>query len=52
VPPRTEIVGTLTLTAYDPEFEVHADIFVEDFKGLTVLKIKAVGAKTIARSDP
>ncbi len=45
-------MATLTLTAYTADFEVHADIFVEDFKGLTVLQIKAVGAKTIARSDP
>lgn len=52
MPPRTEIVGILTLMAPPPDFVVHADIFVEDFKGLTVLKIKAVGAKTVARSEP
>jgi hypothetical protein len=43
VPPRAEVVGTLTIIPATPGFEV--DVFVEDHKGLAVLRLSAKGAR-------
>lgn len=52
VPRKTEVVATLSPFAYTDEFEREAEIFVEDFKGLTVLKVKVVAVKTPTGASP